>query len=95
MATFPFKTDADSQQFCESIASEMTRLFGIAEEEALLRICRFWAHLPEFVGSDDIIYHEDESYWANTIYFGGDSFWWITGEDRTRRKLPPLTPKPL
>jgi hypothetical protein len=93
MAIFPFKTDEKSEAFCHSIAREMTKLFGISEHEAIHRIGRFWKRLPEIVGEQDIVYHETEDYWARTIYYGKDSFWWIT--DRASRHLPPLTPLPL
>ena len=91
-AAFPFKTDQESEAFCWSIAREMTRLFGISEHEAIRRICRFWGHITEIVG-EDIIYHEDEDYWARTIYYGKDSSWWIA--DRAAKDLPPLKPLPL
>ena len=95
MANFPFKTDERSESFCGSIASEMVRLFGISESEAFRRISRFWAHLPELVGEHDMIYHETEDYWARTIYYGASSYWWFTGDERTKRSLPPLHPQPI
>ena len=93
MTRFPFKTDEKSAAFCFAIAREMVQLFGISEVEAIQRICRHWRHLTELVGEQDIIYHETEDYWARTIYYGKDSFWWIA--DRASRHLPPLKPLPL
>ena len=95
MAAFPFKTDQKSEAFCGSIAREMVQLFGISEGEALRRISRFWAHLPEIIGQQDMVYHETEDYWARTIYYGAGSYWWFAGEERTKRSLPPLCPQPL
>jgi hypothetical protein len=92
MATFPFKTDEKSEAFCNEIAQEMIRLFGIAESEAVLRISNAWAHIPQIVGQD-VIYHETADYWASTIYYGNDSFWWIA--DRASKNLRPLKPLPL
>ena len=81
---FEFETDAKSQAFCESIAGEMVRLFGISIEEAAGRISREWRNQP--IIGDDIVYHETEDYWARNIYFGKDSGWW---------KSPPgLKPRP-
>jgi hypothetical protein len=95
MATFPFLTDEKSEAFCHSIAHEMVRRFAISESEALYRISRFWAHLPEIIGEKDVIYHEAEDYWASTIYYGAGSYWWFVGEERLKRSLPPLCPQPL
>lgn len=95
MATFPFRTDEESEAFCHAIAHEMARLFGISKGEGIQRISRFWAHVPEIVGEEDMIYHETEDFWARTIYYGAGSFWWLVGEERTRQSLPPLRPQPL
>ena len=72
MNTFIFETDGQSAEFCEEIAWQMVGLFGITNEEAIGRINRDWCGL-KFVGSDDVIYHEDEIYWAKTIYYGKGS----------------------
>ena len=95
MGMFPFKTDQKSETFCASVAREMVGRFGISESEAIRRIGRFWSHLSGIVGDQDVVYHEDESYWASTIYYGAGSFWWITGDERERRQLPPLSAQPI
>ncbi len=95
MGAFPFKTDQKSEAFCASIAREMVALFGISESEAIRRTGHFWGHLPGIFGEDDVVYHEDQSYWAKTIYYGAGSFWWISGNERESRQLPPLAPQPL
>jgi hypothetical protein len=67
-----FETDRQSAEFCELIASRMTALFGISSEEAIGRINRDWRG-QKIVGND-IIYHEDEDYWAKTIYSSRSEF---------------------
>ena len=71
---FNFKTDEQSYEFCLMILNKMIELFKISREEALGRMNRTWNEL-EFIDAD-IIYHEDEEYWANNIYYGKDSLWW-------------------
>lgn len=73
---FKFETDAKSQAFCESIAHEMVRLFGISSDEAVGRINKEWRN--QSIVGDDIIYHETEDYWAKNIYFGKSSEWWLS-----------------
>ena len=75
MSRFKFTTDEKSEEFCMLIVGKMVGLFGITEEEAIGRINRDWEG-KEIVGMD-IIYHEDEEYWAKSIYYGHDSAWWI------------------
>ena len=79
MTRFTFKTDSESAQYCEGILAEMTALFSISADEALGRMNRTWDG-QEILGDDDPIYHEDEEYWANTIYYGKDSNWWMNPE---------------
>jgi hypothetical protein len=76
MSKFSFTTDSQSEQFCIEIADEMVKTFGISGEEAIGRINRHWKGLV-LVGPYDLIYHEGKKYWANTIYYGHDSFWWL------------------
>lgn len=80
MRQFAFKTDEESAEYCEAVIQEMVRLFDISEEEALGRMNRAWRGI-EFVGDDDLIYHEDEEYWAKNIYYGKDSAWWMDPPD--------------
>ncbi len=72
---FAFKTCPETQTFCETIVKEMIRLFGISEDEAVGRVSRQWRHL-ELTNPQDIILHEDETFWAKDIYYGHDSAWW-------------------
>ena len=75
MTAFFFITDGKSQEYCELIANTMTEVLGISSSEAKERINKHWAG-QNITGEDDLIYHEDEEYWANTIYYGKDSKWW-------------------
>lgn len=70
------KTDERSNEYLQSILKEMVNLFSISEEEAGGRINRFWdkLNLPE---DQIMLYHEDEYYWAKTIFYGKNSFWWL------------------
>jgi hypothetical protein len=76
MNAFIFEMDDQSSAFCKEIAQQMVELFGITHEEAIGRINRDWGGL-KIVGNVDVIYHEDETYWAKTIYYGKDSNWWL------------------
>lgn len=85
--------DDKAQEFCEGIVSEMISLFSISEDEAITRVNCQWSHL-EGIGSDkELIYHEDEKFWAHDIYYGSDSYWWAGDEGRTKGNLPKLVPK--
>lgn len=64
---FDFETDPESHEFCVTIASIMAERYAISIADAIDRINRLWAGTT-FVGEDDIIYHQTESYWANHIY---------------------------
>lgn len=81
---FLFETDSESEAFCERIAQEMVRLFGISPDEAVGRINNAWKGLS--IVGDDLIYHETEEYWANNIYYGKESEWWLSP--------PGLKPRP-
>jgi len=91
MTEYPFAKDEKAASYCNDIANEMTQLFGISIDESKARIEKHWSHV-ELQGEDDVVYHEDPEYWANTIYWGKDSSWWITGDERIRMNLPPLKP---
>jgi len=76
MSKYAFKTDAKSKKFCDDIVEEMVKAFSISEDEAIGRMNRLWKNI-EIIGDDDPVYHEDEEYWARTIYYGKDSDWWL------------------
>ena len=91
---FPCATDDEANRFCEHIAMEMVQRFSISMVEAVTRINRQWRG-QQIGGPEEIAYHEDEEFWAQDIFWGHDSSWWITGEKRTSMNLPPLTPKSI
>lgn len=88
-----FVTDAKSDAFCREIAAELVRLFGVSEAEAVGRINRGWRGLS-IVGELNIVYHETPDHWAHLMYFGPDSYWWITGGKREQLGLGPVVPLP-
>jgi hypothetical protein len=78
--SYTFATDAQSRAFFDEIAARMMNLFTIGREEAVGRMNRLWEG-QTFIGPDDLIYHEDEEFWANTVFYGGDSKWWTNPPD--------------
>ena len=80
MSAFEFETDDQSNVFCLEIARQMVEVFKITRQEAIGRINRDWRGL-KLVGPEDMIYHEDEIYWAKTIYFGKGSNWWLNPQN--------------
>ncbi len=83
-------TDAAIESYCEEIVKEMMRLFSLEAPEAIKRIEARWKHLESIGGDEELIYHETEEHWANDIYYGHDSFWWLPNEKRKSMNLPPL-----
>jgi hypothetical protein len=72
---FEFQATGHSLELCEEVVGRMTELFGIPVDEALGRVNRHWAGLQ--FDDLDMICHENADYWANEIYFGNDSYWWL------------------
>jgi len=87
MNTFIFETDDQATAFCEEIVRQMVEIFGITREESIGRINREWQGL-KLVSPDDVIYHEDEIYWAKTIYYGKGSNWWLNSANLKPRPYP-------
>ncbi len=87
MSKFLFETDQQSEEFCLRIAQEMMMLFGITELEAIGRINRQWQG-QKIVGPDLMIYHEDEEFWAKTIYYGPGVYWWLGEEGLDPQPFP-------
>ncbi|MFM1652555.1 hypothetical protein ACI7RC_10705 [Brevibacillus sp. B_LB10_24] len=69
-------TDKQGEEFLIDIKNKMIELFNITEEEAVGRINRMWSG-KKLIGDEQIVYHEDDTYWAKTIYYGKSSFWWL------------------
>ncbi|MCF2855902.1 hypothetical protein L1286_00335 [Pseudoalteromonas sp. SMS1] len=85
----------EAQEFCEKIVNEMVSLFGITEAEAIARVNFQWAHIESIGGHEELIYHEDEVFWANDIYFGPEAYWWLGDNARSEMGLPKLIPKEI
>jgi hypothetical protein len=83
---FEFETDNQSQAYCELIAHEMCALFGMPLEEAVLRINRHWQG-QSIIGEHNLVYHRDENFWANQIYYEDDCSWWVPGSVLTPKTL--------
>jgi hypothetical protein len=79
MSEFEFVTDAKSEAFCGEIVATMMELFGLSRAEAIGRINRDFTPV-DFFGEEHIYYHETPDYWAQTIYYGRDSKWWLNPE---------------
>jgi hypothetical protein len=94
MPRFNFTTDKKSEAFCNDILAALIAKFNITPAEAETRLNRAWAGL-KLVGAQQICYLETADYWANTIYYGRHSNWWMTEKERNQRGLPPLGPVPL
>jgi hypothetical protein len=94
MPSFSFIVDSKAEIFCANIITAMRKHFGITRTEAAKRLNQAWAGL-DLTGPNEVIYHEDEDYWAWTIYYGKASYWWLTGEERSNQKLPALQPLKL
>lgn len=67
--------DEEAKSFCLGIAREIARLFEIPISEAIGRVNKFWVN-QTFVGPQ-MIYHRDEQFWANTIYYEDGTYWWL------------------
>ncbi|TQF70151.1 hypothetical protein [Pseudoalteromonas luteoviolacea] len=77
---FSFKLkDIEAENFCKEVVQCMSELCSISKEEALSRVNHHWLHLEVFGGEDEIAYHEAPDFWAQDIYYGSDSYWWLSG----------------
>jgi hypothetical protein len=63
---------AEGLALCEGIVKELQRLYGLHEDEALRRINEHWRN--QEIGSfpDDVVFHEDETFWAKNIFHRGE-----------------------
>jgi len=87
MAKFQFKADAEAKAYCERIAQEMVRLFGIPEAEAVGRINRQWKG-QKLGGEGEVLYGGDPPFWAKTIYYESGCMWWREGEKLRPKPYP-------
>ena len=90
MKKFSFPVDDRGKGFCCAIAYEMVRLFSISEDEAVGRINQAWRNV-KLIEAEHPLYHEDEAFWANDIYYGHDSKWWKKPEDLKPQPYPPVS----
>ena len=91
MSTYTMPTCADTLELLDLVADHMVDEFGISRAEAVARINEQW-HGQDLSDEDDIILHEDERFWAFTIYYG-DVPDWTPEADRTSW-LPKAPPAP-
>ncbi|GAA1535725.1 hypothetical protein GCM10009827_062570 [Dactylosporangium maewongense] len=92
---FPCAGDDEAREFCEDVADEMVRAFGISRAEAVARINRQWSEpgspdgdVPRvWIVGNSLIYHDEPADWATGIYYGFTGRWWDSGGDR--QPLPP------
>lgn len=91
---FAFKTDKESVEFVLEVAKLMSNGFGLSNSEALSMINAHWKGI-DFTGSEHVIYHETATYFANEIYFGHESYWWLDEEVRSSKGLKSLEIKPI
>lgn len=87
MSSFFFRTDAQAEAFFQKIVERMNQLFHIPIAEAVGRINRQFLG-QEIIGNNDLIYHETEEYWAKTIYYEEDSYWWMEGSQPRPKPYP-------
>jgi hypothetical protein len=94
---FPCAGDAEALAFCEEIAEEMVRLFGVSRSGAVARVNRQFSQ-PEnpsgripriWIVGLDIVYHDEQVEWAAGIYYGFEGRLWDADADADRRPLPP------
>lgn len=75
---FDFATTKAAIKLCGATIEEMVNLFDISKEEATGRLEREW-NQGRFRNLSCFL-HEDEHYWANSIYYGEDCYWWMKDE---------------
>ncbi|QDY78217.1 hypothetical protein [Streptomyces qinzhouensis] len=80
--TYAMPTSPETLEFLDSIADDMVAEFGVSRAEAVARINEQW-HGQDLSDEDSLILHEEESYWAFVIYYGGKVPDWSPGADRT------------
>ncbi len=81
---FPCAGDHEALAFCQEIAGEMGRAYGIPHAEAVARINRQWSEpgpsgrVPRiWIVGLDLAYHQTPDDWAGDMYYGKDSLWWL------------------
>ncbi|GBF77329.1 hypothetical protein PA598K_05873 [Paenibacillus sp. 598K] len=86
-----FETDSFGFHFCRSVLVELISRFPLTQAEGIQLINSRWGH-TSFVNEDDIAYHEFPEFWAKEFYWGSNSVWWKSEEERLFMGLEPLKP---
>jgi len=87
-----FDTNTTGFDFCRSILIELISRFPLTQLEGIHLINSRWGHIS-LVAEDEIAYHESPEFWAKEFYWGTDTVWWKTENDRVLMDLKPLKPK--
>jgi hypothetical protein len=76
--------------FMSKIATEMVHIFGIDRREAVGRINKFWSGRKEFLTDTQtsLLFRENPVFWAKTIYYRDDAYWWRGEEGLSPRDYP-------
>jgi hypothetical protein len=81
MAEFMTPATPENAALRERIVARMIDLFGVSRAEAVGRIDRHWSEPDALTGPYEwLVRHETAEFWAKTIYYGSDVFWWL-GEE--------------
>jgi hypothetical protein len=88
---FIMPTSAEVDELLAGIRDEMVALFGISESEAVARVNQQWQGM-DLSSQDEIILHEDEYFWALTVYFGNAVPDWSPDADRSSWTPEPPPP---
>lgn len=89
-----FQTDAKSADYVSNVVKAMSEGFNISLQSALDVVNSNWKGI-NFVGTEHIYYHESPEYFANDLYLGHSSYWWLDEKDRQAKGLGKLKSKPI
>jgi hypothetical protein len=89
---FIMPASPETTEFLDAIVDEMVSEFKVTRAEAIARINEQWCG-QDLSGEDCLILHEEESYWAFVVYYGGNVPDWSPNADRTAwlPKPPPVS----
>jgi hypothetical protein len=79
----------EALSYLEEIAQEMVSIFQISLEEARGRINRELRDRTFFSPLEiNVLLHEEQDVWANHIYYGRESCWWLGAEGLAPQEYP-------
>ncbi len=86
MAEYEFDVPTSERGFMRRIVATMMEIFQMSHDEAVGRINAHWAG-QEFrsAGKRMVLHHESPEWWAKTIAYGSDSYWWLDEENTQLR----------